>query len=367
MALTTFALVGCPDIDDSSQVSATEASTPSTSTTDPEDTSPGDDTEADTDPSMTSGATSSTGSTSGGTTTDDEALCGNEVLDPQEECDDGENNHEDGPCTLSCTLTCGDGEVQGDEDCDLGPMNNNTGTCTKECTSARCGDGFLQPGESCDHGDEKNSLEPGKCHPITCSKNIHTCGNGKLDDGEECDGSAPGMEAVDCTTYCLFVSRAVFASPGTYSANFEDLGAADQHCRDLAESANLEHWESFIALLSTSEQPIGERVVGFGGEYKDTTATRVALGSDKLFSGALEAAIEFDQFGQNALEDNTLVWTGSLSSGASSDATCNDWKSVSVLAFGQSGELGKKAGTWIEATVIPCASQAHLYCVQNSH
>ena len=99
-------LVGCPDVDDSSQTSATEASTSSTNTTDPGDTSPGDDSEADTNPSMTSEATSSTGSTSEGTTTEGETLCGNEALDPREECDDGEQNHEDGPCTLALSRLC---------------------------------------------------------------------------------------------------------------------------------------------------------------------------------------------------------------------------------------------------------------------
>jgi len=374
--LSALVLVGCPNEDDSLQASATASSTSSTSTTGPGDTSPDTDTDTDidtdtdtdigTDTSVTSGSMSSTGSTSGGTTTDGGGLCGDGVLDPQEECDDGDQNSEDGPCTPACTLACGDGVIQGDEECDLGPMNDNQGTCTKECTSARCGDSFLQPGEECDHGDEKNSVEPDKCHPVTCTKNISTCGNGEVDNGEECDASA-GDEAVDCTMSCMYVSRTVFVSTGTYNADFGDLDAADQHCRDLALSANLEHSNSFIALLSTSAEPISERIGAFGGEYNDTTSTKVAQGSGGLFSGALQNAIELDQFGQNAMEDNTQAWTGTLKSGASSGATCNDWTSLSFNDFGQAGDLGESKGAWVEASTIPCAFEAHLYCVQNSH
>jgi len=371
VALSALFVVGCPSMDDSPQMSATDASSSSTSTSDPGGTSPdGDtdidtDTDSDTDSDTTSGSMSSTGSTSEGTT--DDALCGNEIVDRQEECDDGEQNSAVGPCKSDCTLACGDGEIQADEECDLGQLNDNMGTCTKQCKNARCGDEFLQPGEDCDHGDEKNSLEPGKCHPVTCTKNISTCGNSKLDEGEECDASAPGGEAVDCTMSCTFISRTVFASPATYSANFGDLDTADQHCRDLAKSANLEHGESYVALLSTSAEPISERIGAFGGEYNDTTSTRIALGSEKLFSGALEAAIELDQFGQNAMADNTQAWTGSLSSGASSEAACDDWKSLSFSSFAQVGDLGETNGAWVESTTIPCAFQAHLYCVQNSH
>mmetsp|Transcript_9865 Transcript_9865/g.17456 ORF Transcript_9865/g.17456 Transcript_9865/m.17456 type:complete len:801 (+) Transcript_9865:196-2598(+) len=50
---------------------------------------------------------------------------------------------------------CGNGIVEGSEECDDG-NNINTDLCTNECRHAKCGDGFLQPGEECDDGNGTN-------------------------------------------------------------------------------------------------------------------------------------------------------------------------------------------------------------------
>jgi len=287
VVLSTLILAACPDSDGSLQTSATEGSTSSTSATAPGETlsSSGDEQDADTSTGTTAGSTTPFDTTTDATTTTEVGICGDGNLDPEEDCDDGDENNAEGPCTMECTLTCGDGELQTGEECDLGSMNNNTGTCTKECRNARCGDEFIQPGETCDDGDEKNSDDPGACSPVTCTPNILTCGNGVLDDGEVCDKSAPGMEAVDCTGSCTFVSRTIFATADTYIADFggvnlDDLDlvgleSADELCRTLAQEANLELGETFIALLSTPAHPIDQRLGSFGGEYTGASGFRV--------------------------------------------------------------------------------------------
>lgn len=362
-------LVACPDSEGSTQTSATETST--STETDPDGPLPSpEDTDTSASAESTATASSTSGSTTEVTTTGSDGLCGDGVIDMGEECDNGDENNEEGLCTPDCTLACGDGELQGDEECDLGPMNNNKGTCTKACADARCGDGYIQPGEDCDDGDVQNSLDPGQCHPITCTKNIPTCGNNKVDDGEECDKSAPGPDSNSCTGSCTFISRVVFVSPEVYSSDFGDLDlggleTADQLCRALSEEANLDHAEKFIALLSTPEQPIAERIGDFGGEYADTNATRVALGSQGLLSGALDAAITKDQFGQNAMAMNTFAWTGSTASGASSPDSCSSWVSTSWKVFGAIGELGSIDGSWLSDDKLSCSYDAHIYCIQN--
>ncbi|HWB82432.1 MAG TPA: hypothetical protein VG755_46035, partial [Nannocystaceae bacterium] len=63
--------------------------------------------------------TTSTTSTTTTTTTDGPRDCGDGMLQPGEECDQGPSNDNHGACTTSCTLAaCGDGYIQGDEVCD---------------------------------------------------------------------------------------------------------------------------------------------------------------------------------------------------------------------------------------------------------
>jgi cysteine-rich repeat protein len=94
--------------------------------------------------------------------------CGNGVLEPGEECDDGAapnvafHNDDDryGGCETHCRLGphCGDGLVNGAEECDTGELNGQLvgdGACTLACAKPHvCGDGFADGdlGEACDLG-----------------------------------------------------------------------------------------------------------------------------------------------------------------------------------------------------------------------
>jgi len=97
------------------------------------------------------------------------AVCGNAILDPLEECDDGNLSDMDF-CSSVCEVispVCGDSVIEGPETCDDGNRNPNDG-CNATCTAiganyqcpnpgqlcVRCGDGIIQPGkEACDDGN----------------------------------------------------------------------------------------------------------------------------------------------------------------------------------------------------------------------
>jgi len=81
--------------------------------------------------------------------------CGDGIVDPGEQCDDGNTNNCDG-CSNACTLVtgCGDGVVCGTEQCDDGNTTSCDG-CSATCTieqGFRCGDGIVDAacGEQCD-------------------------------------------------------------------------------------------------------------------------------------------------------------------------------------------------------------------------
>jgi cysteine-rich repeat protein len=120
--------------------------------------------------------------------------CGDGVLDPTEECDDGNVVDGDG-CDSNCTLTaCGNGVVTAGEECDDGNVTDGDGCsslCAVEpgwhceqqpsrCTEI-CGDGIQTAGEGCDDGN----LVDGDGCDSNCT--LTACGNGVVTAGEECD------------------------------------------------------------------------------------------------------------------------------------------------------------------------------------
>ncbi len=120
-----------------------------------------------------------------------ESVCGDGVVTPDEQCDDGTNNGKGyGYCNTDCTrgAYCGDGNVDTpNEQCDDGVNLSQYGGCAPGCVlGPKCGDGIVQAKfEECDDGENLGGY--GQCAP-GCVLGPR-CGDGivQADQGEACD------------------------------------------------------------------------------------------------------------------------------------------------------------------------------------
>ncbi len=120
--------------------------------------------------------------------------CGDSIVDPWEECDDG-NPADDDACTRFCRVpVCGDGLLRPGEECDDGNTLDGD-ACTSVCKTPRCGDGLVSAGEACDDG---NSLDGDAC---TSECKTPRCGDGLVSAGEMCDDGNL-VDTDTCPTTC---------------------------------------------------------------------------------------------------------------------------------------------------------------------
>ncbi|MEX1362572.1 MAG: DUF4215 domain-containing protein [Nannocystaceae bacterium] len=140
------------------------------------------------------------------TTTCTAATCGDGLVhEGVEECDDG-NEVDDDACTSACELpaVCGDGQVDKGEECDDGEANSSEGACMLDCTASVCGDGMVSSRvEQCDDGnDDNNDACTELCAPPTCGDGFAQTVNSELcDDGDRLEGDECNA---DCTTAGLW-------------------------------------------------------------------------------------------------------------------------------------------------------------------
>ena len=135
--------------------------------------------------------------TTGDPTTETSADCGNKILDPGEECDNGGFNGKSGSiCKEGCILNvCGDGYLATSEGCDDG--NSVDGDeCSNACKAADCGDGMMGAGEDCDDG---NTIDDDECTNLCKSP---FCGDGNVGASEACDDGAQNGDDQACKMDC---------------------------------------------------------------------------------------------------------------------------------------------------------------------
>ncbi|MBN2197267.1 MAG: DUF4215 domain-containing protein [Polyangiaceae bacterium] len=142
-------------------------------------------------------------------------ICGDGVVSPGEQCDDGANLGGYNNCNPDCTrgAYCGDGIVQEQEACDNGQNMSayeevDGSACAPGCRAVPyCGDGIVQGefGERCDDGVNDGAY--GGCNP-DCSR-APFCGDGhtQAEHGEQCDDGLNNGAYNTCAPGCLLGPR----------------------------------------------------------------------------------------------------------------------------------------------------------------
>ncbi|MFT4571242.1 MAG: cysteine-rich repeat protein [Candidatus Binatia bacterium] len=130
-------------------------------------------------------------------------VCGDEVVESPEECDNGLLNSDATPnaCRTDCTFpVCSDGvaDTGFGEQCDDGNASN-ADACHNDCQLPTCGDGITDSGEACDDGAGNSDVLADACRS-DCS--VANCGDGVTDSSEQCDdGNAIDTDA--CRNDCV--------------------------------------------------------------------------------------------------------------------------------------------------------------------
>jgi cysteine-rich repeat protein len=327
-----------------------------------------------------------------------EGKCGDGVVNPDEECDDGDDDPLNG-CDNECTLpSCGDGTVQTVEVCDDGNFDDNDGcldtclpakcgdgkvylgkegcddgndvdddACSNACVLASCGDGAIQAEEACDDGNDDNT--------DACLNDciVAKCGDGVLKvDVEECDdGNADADDAcVDCKIPAL-PFRLIFVSSVSYDGKMGGLAGADLACQTLASAAMLPG--KYLAWLGDQAAWPANRMTKADVPYIRTDFTMVAKHWTDLTDGTLIAPIDKTEaavhavMGPGPCNGGPTVHTNLGADGKLFDAeyNCDDWKSaVGTVRAGQLGPPGLMNGLWTSACSIGCSVKAPIYCIQ---
>jgi cysteine-rich repeat protein len=127
-------------------------------------------------------------------------VCGNGIVDGNDECDDGNDVNSDA-CTYGCKAArCGDGMVWASiELCDDG-NDSYTDACAACGIGGECGDGHVQPLEACDDGNYDNSDD---C--LTTCVNA-ACGDGFLHAGREVCDDGNMIDSDGCLATCVAAS-----------------------------------------------------------------------------------------------------------------------------------------------------------------
>ena len=157
-------------------------------------------------------------------------LCGNGILDDNEECDDRNRADNDG-CSSDCLLEigiCGDGIVQKllNEQCEASSHNPALSYFCNRCRfySLTCGDGNVDAGEQCDDGI-LNSASPGAACRPDCS--LARCGDWVIDPSETCDdGNRVNLDG--CDRYCRTEGSMIASDRTGINSQFSAFGNLPQ-------------------------------------------------------------------------------------------------------------------------------------------
>lgn len=335
-------------------------------------------------------------STSGGGTTEEDPTTGSTTLDipttttdattldtsiddttttTSESTDGSTTSTGDDTTSTSTTTTaeaCGDGVIDPGEECDDGMENDDAGACTKSCAKATCGDHLVHAGvEACDLGAGNQDGVYGGCTEA-CTLGPH-CGDSTLDlPYEQCDPADPDMVDVADCELCSWAGKIVFASSVSYPGDLGGLSGADGKCQTLAEQAGfIGEGRAFRAWLSSSTKDAASRMTHSQVPYILLNGKIIADHWADLTDGMLSHRIDRDE--KNTVIPGTAwAWTATTAQGKLADLVnnCKDWTStVDENKKQLKGARGRTDHADSEWTLAPqdaayCVFSHRIYCVE---
>ena len=288
--------------------------------------------------------------------------------------------------TTGGVSSCGDGVVAPDEECDDGLVGNDDSRfCTANCQLNVCGDGKLFVGwELCDEGqgnsDEYGSLCGSQCLPGA------RCGDHKLQaEFETCDlgldnGGVKGDEqGILCDASCRAQQLRGFVTAAAFSGDLGGFFGADLKCSDAATAAGLSEPERFHALLSSGDVDAKTRfsMVAASQPYVLVTGKKFADNFAALVeAGPLGEGIAVTETGAHMYKRNVATNTAPGGIRYSPDQHCQGWTSAAAAHDARIGINAvpvdapewlewKSAQAWIGMTKSDCDNENfHLYCLE---
>lgn len=278
--------------------------------------------------------------------------------------------------------TCGDGVLDPGEQCDQGYADNHDAAgCTQACKHAVCGDGLIHAGvEQCDRGQTNNNDTYDGCRE-DCTLGPR-CGDSIVQEVEECEASGPPAEGeAGCEpSLCRFAARIAFATSGTFTGAMGGLAQADERCKAAAAAAKLDRANAFKAWLSDGVATPAKRLpVAFadaGHPYASPGGLLIAADLVDLIDHGPIIPIDADEFGAT-LPPKEFAWTNVDATGQPFSAVnhCKEWTDAGVQATARAGRISpasaaetanwKLMSMWTSDVSRPCKTKAHLYCLED--
>lgn len=164
-------------------------------------------------------------------------------------------------------------------------------------------------------------------------------------------------------TLTPMAAKRVFVSSASYNGNIGGLTGADARCQSLATAAVLGgKWKAWLSDGSVSAT---SRLTHYNGPYKRLDGKIVASSWDDLTDGELMYGIYVSEKKTNI---NKLVWTNTNiignSKSSSTTTTCGNWRDATTTVTARAGATYLVENGWTDSNSPSCASQAHLYCVE---
>jgi len=260
---------------------------------------------------------------------------------------------------------CGDAIVEGEEECDNGGANDDKAACTAGCTIAFCGDEFIQTGkEACDNGNKNGNGSYAGCTDL-CQLGPHCGDKIHQPDHEECDALDPELEDGSKCVGCTWNAHLIFASSERFTGDLGGLDGADEKCQALAQAAQLPFPSTFRAWLSDDgKSPQSRFAPHLEGPFILPNGTEIAASWSDLVSGMeLKSNIFVDEL-KMPISKPYRAWTNTSATGDSlAGPDCNAWTQGDQMVTGSYGRTTAADSTWTSSSVDLCFEKYHLYCV----